>query len=151
MFQTRAAHFCFGLDRTKNVVLICRSGIALRVATAPWPAALKWDTCFVKRGVYFARPRSLGWVSPLLCQRSLSYINMGVFQRPLTLILLQKYRDTNGTRIVIQIGGVYTTLCQEEGIVLQKYRARNGRCIAMLFRSIGVRGRFGPPEKALGH
>ena len=36
---------------------------------------------------------------------------LGVFQRPLTLILLQKYRDTNGRRIVIQIGGVYTTFC----------------------------------------
>ena len=31
----------------------------------------------------------------------------GVFQRPLTIIILQKYRDTNGRRIVIQIGGVY--------------------------------------------
>ena len=39
---------------------------------------------------------------------------LGVFQRPLTLILLQKYRDTNGRRIVIQIGGVYTTFCQKE-------------------------------------
>ena len=28
---------------------------------------------------------------------------LGVFPRPLTLILLQKYRDTNGRRIVIQI------------------------------------------------
>ena len=46
---------------------------------------------------------------------------LGVFQRPLTLILPQKYRDTNGSRIVIQIGGVYTTVCQEEGILLQKY------------------------------
>ena len=27
-------------------------------------------------------------------------------QRPLTLVLLQKYRDTNGRRIVLQIGGV---------------------------------------------
>ena len=69
-----------------------------------------------------------------------------MFQRPLTLILLQKYRDTNGRRIVIQIGGVYTTFCQEEGILLQKYRDRNGRCIAILFKSIGVRGRFDSPE-----
>ena len=59
-----------------------------------------------------------------------------------TLTLLQKYRDTNGRRIVIQIGGVYTTFFQEEGILLQKYRDRNGRCIAMLFRSIGVRGQL---------
>ena len=42
---------------------------------------------------------------------------LGVFQRPLTLILLQKYRDTNGRRIAIQIGGVYTTLSQGEGIL----------------------------------
>ena len=65
------------------------------------------------------------------------------------LILLQKYRDTNGRRIVIQIGGAYTTFCQEEGILLQKYRDRNGRCIAILFKSIGVRGRFDSPDKKL--
>ena len=41
---------------------------------------------------------------------------------------------------MIQIGGVYTTLCQEKGIFLQKYRDKNGRCIATLFKSIGVRG-----------
>ena len=39
--------------------------------------------------------------------------NLGVFQRPLTLILLQ-------------IGGVYTTFCQEEGILLQKYAIEMG-------------------------
>ena len=37
------------------------------------------------------------------------------------LILLQKHRDTNGSRIVIQVGGVYTTFCQEGGILLQKH------------------------------
>ena len=42
-----------------------------------------------------------------------------------------------GSRIVIQIGGVYPTFCREEGILLQKYRDRNGRCIAILFKSIG--------------
>ena len=71
---------------------------------------------------------------------------LGVSQRPLTLILLQQYRDTNGRRIVIQIGGVYSTFCQKEGILLQKYRDRNGRCIAILFKNIGVRGRFDSPE-----
>ena len=35
---------------------------------------------------------------------------LGLFQRPLTLILRQEYRDTSGSRIVIQIGGAYTTL-----------------------------------------
>ena len=48
---------------------------------------------------------------------------------------------------MVQIGGVYTTLCHEEGILLQKYRDRNGRCVAILFKSIGVRGRFDSPEK----
>ena len=70
----------------------------------------------------------------------------GGVQRPLTLILLQKYRDTNGRRIVIKIGGVYTTFCQEEGMLLQKYRDRNRRCILILFKSIGVRGRLDSPE-----
>ena len=72
--------------------------------------------------------------------------SLAVSQRPLTLILLQKYGDTNGRRIVIQIGGVYTSFCQEEGILLQKYHDRNGRCIATLFKSIGVGGPFDPPE-----
>ena len=60
-----------------------------------------------------------------------------MFQRPIRCVpttpdpnKMQKYRDTNGSRIVIQIGGVYTTFCQEEGILLEKYRDRNGRCIA---------------------
>ena len=47
---------------------------------------------------------------------------------------------------MIQIGGVYTNFCSEEGILLQKYRDRNGRCIAILFKSIGVRGRFDSPD-----
>ena len=57
-----------------------------------------------------------------------------------------KYRDTNGRRIEIQIGGIYTTLCQENGIFLQKYRGGNGRCIAKLFKSIGVGVRCDSPE-----
>ena len=52
-----------------------------------------------------------------------------------------KHRDTNGRRIVIQIGGVNTTFCQEEGILLPKCCDRSGRCIAILFNSIRVRGR----------
>ena len=47
---------------------------------------------------------------------------------------------------MIQIGGVYIAFCQEKGILVQKYRDRNGRYIAMLFRSIGIRGRFDSPE-----
>ena len=34
---------------------------------------------------------------------------LAVSQQPLTLTLMEKYRDTNGSHIVIQIGGVYTT------------------------------------------
>ena len=76
---------------------------------------------------------------------------LGVFQRPLTLTLLQAYHDINASPVVIQIGGVYTTFCQEEGILLQKYRDRNGRCSATLFKSIGVGGRFDSPECVRAH
>ena len=44
------------------------------------------------------------------------------------------------------IGGVYTTFCQEEGMLLQKYYEINGRCIAMGFNNIRVRGRFDSPD-----
>ena len=73
--------------------------------------------------------------------------DLEAFQRPLTLILLQKYRDRHGSHVMIQIGGVYTTFCQEEGILLQKHRDTNGRCITILFKCIGVRGRFDSPER----
>ena len=46
---------------------------------------------------------------------------------------------------MIQIGGVCTTFWQE-GIHLQKHRDRNGNGIAILSKSIGVRGRFDSPE-----
>ena len=41
---------------------------------------------------------------------------------------------------MIQSGDVHTqsTFCQEEVILLRKYRDRNGGCIAILFKSIGV-------------
>ena len=52
---------------------------------------------------------------------------------------------------MIQIGGVYITVCQREGILLQKYSDRNGTYIAILFTSTGVRGRFDSPDlKRLG-
>ena len=78
----------------------------------------------------------------LSCDLKLRPQIMGVFRRPLTLILLQKYGDTNGSRIVIQIGGVYATFCPEKGIILQKCHDRGGRCIAVLFKGIRVRDRF---------
>ena len=37
---------------------------------------------------------------------------------PKLVILLQKHRDTNGRRTAIQIGGVYTLICQQEGILI---------------------------------
>ena len=71
---------------------------------------------------------------------------LGVFQRPLTLILPKKYRDTNGSRIVIQIGGVYTTFCHREGILWQKYAIEMGGVSRYFFTCIGVRGRFDSPD-----
>ena len=62
---------------------------------------------------------------------------LGVSQRPLTLILPQKYRDTNGRRIVIQIGGVYTTFCHREGIHLQKYAIEMGGVSRYFFHVLG--------------
>ena len=50
----------------------------------------------------------------------------------------EAYRDTNWWCIYY--------FCQEGGILLQKYRDRNGRCIAVLFKSIGVRGWFDSPD-----
>ena len=46
---------------------------------------------------------------------------------------------------MIQVG-VCTTFCQEDGMLLQKYRDRNERCIAILHNNIGVGGRFDSPE-----
>ena len=85
-------------------------------------------------------------VSNLNAERSsnlcaLGFTLLGGVPTTPTLILLKKHRDTNGRCTVIPLGGVYTTFCQAEGILLQKYRDRNGRCIAILFKSIGARGR----------
>ena len=51
---------------------------------------------------------------------------------------------------MIQGGGVYATFCQEEeGMLLQKYHDRRGRCITILFnKSIGVGGRCDSPDLA---
>ena len=54
----------------------------------------------------------------------------------------EAYRDTNWWCI-------YYVL-RRWGILLQKYRNRNGRCIAILFESIGVRGRFDSPDRSTG-
>ena len=104
--------------------------------------AEKRDANLAKRFTYVCVSRGNGHKTFHTPKIILPQLKDGVFQQPLTLILLQKYRDTNGSHLVIQIGGVYTTFCQEEGILLQKYRDTNGRCIAILFKSIEVRGRF---------
>ena len=51
---------------------------------------------------------------------------------------LEAYRDANWWCIYYFL--------PSRGILLQKYRDRNGRCIAILFKSIGVRGRFDSPD-----
>ena len=38
------------------------------------------------------------------------------------------------------------SFCQEGGILLQKYRDRNGSCATILFKGMGVRGRFDSPD-----
>ena len=102
-------------------------------STSDFPTCITWELQVGKLVLYllYMRPQ----------QKPETYVGkskflpyQGVSQRPLTLILLQTCRDTNGRHMVIQIGGVYTTFCQEEGIRLQKYRDRNGRGIAILFK-----------------
>ena len=41
----------------------------------------------------------------------------------------------------MQNGGAYTSSNQQEGILLQRSRDTDGRCIVILFKSIAVRGR----------
>ena len=59
------------------------------------------------------------WVATFAFTIDFDVLFLRAFQRPLTLMLLQEFRDRNGSRIVIQIG-VYTTFCQEADIVLRK-------------------------------
>ena len=80
--------------------------------------------------------------------------SLGVFQRPLTLILLQKQRDTNGRRIVIQIGGVYTTLCQEKGILcksiaIEMWGRAKGAAKASCGETVVQKGVFGESVSSL--
>ena len=55
--------------------------------------------------------------------------NLWVFQRPLTPMLLQRYRDTNGSRIAIQIGGVYTLLSAKRRAYFCKSIAKGVGCV----------------------
>ena len=72
----------------------------------------------------------------------------GCSSDPLTLILLQKYREITGSRIWIQIGAS-SAFCQEEGILFQKYRVEMGGVSRYFLKIIGVRGRCDSPEVKL--
>ena len=50
---------------------------------------------------------------------------------------------------MIQIGDVYTTFCQREGIHLQKYAIEMGGVSRYFFTCIGVRGRCDSPKKSI--
>ena len=72
-------------------------------------------------------PKTQIW--PLLSScRLCTQSSLGVSQWPLALFLLQKYRDPNGRRIVIQIqiSAVYTTFRQEEGILFKNIAIEMG-------------------------
>ena len=126
---------------------LCSSDPGHRQKWRKWPVSLRQNHRLPKT------PFSPPWEKLInsLHTRGVYRRKSGVFQRAFNLILVQKHRDTNGSCIVIQIGGVHATFCQEEGVVLQKYHDRNGRCIAILFKNIGVRGRFDFPEKSKGY
>ena len=47
---------------------------------------------------------------------------------------------------MIQIGGVYTTLCHEKGILCKSIVKEMGGVSRQLFKNIGVRGRFDSPD-----
>ena len=83
-------------------------------------------------------------IQPMPTKPGQKRLQLRVLQRPLTLILLQQLRDTNGRRIVIQVGGVYTTFFQVLGILCKNIAIEMGR-VSILFKSIGVRGRFDSP------
>ena len=55
--------------------------------------------------------------APNMCQ-------LGVFERPLTLRLLQKRCGTNGSHIVIQTGGAYSTFCKGETYICKTSRQK---------------------------
>ena len=80
-------------------------------------------------------PLCLGWFSLLIS---------GVFQWPLTLIVLQKYRDTNGRRIVIQ--SVWWRWCiyflPRGGHTSVKVSRSKWEVYHDTFQSIGFTGRF---------
>ena len=62
---------------------------------------------------------------------------LGVFQRPLTLILLQKHRDRSGSHIVIQIGGVYTTVWQKRAYCCKSITIEMGGVLRYFSKVLG--------------
>ena len=73
-------------------------------SSVSWVAKLKGDknSEWKLSNGWSRSQREIELLLPAGNEWSRSYL--GVFRRPLTLILLQKGRDTNGRRIVIQIG-----------------------------------------------
>ena len=89
-----------------------------------------------KEGMRNVCPRFV-FASALACVFASGVACACQLQRALTLILLQKCCDTNRRRIVLQIGGVYTTFYHEVGILLQqKYRDRSGRVYCDTFPKV---------------
>ena len=68
----------------------------------------------------------------------LNFLEM--FQRPLTLILLQRHRDINRRRSLMQSGDAHMTYNQLEGIVMPEHRDTSGRCIANACRKCSDQG-----------
>ena len=62
---------------------------------------------------------------------------LGVFQRPLTLILLQKYHDTNKRGIVRQIGRAYTLSAKRRAYICKSIAIETGVVSRYFFEILG--------------
>ena len=90
----------------------------------PWPSS----PCFFR----FACLSLLSF--PLLS-------HLGVLQRPLTLRLPQKHRDANGSCIMIQIAGLYTAFCQEEGTASARKWLQMNTCNVLSLSLLSWKGK----------
>ena len=70
-------------------------------------------------------------------------VTLGVLQRLLTLIF---HRDTDGSRIVLQMGGVCTTLRQDEGMLCKSIAIGMGGVSRYFSKVLGSWGRFDSPD-----
>ena len=127
-------------ERPLTLILMCKSGCRRRRSAK---GARSFFFVFGTRSVTF---------------RSLFLMLLSLFSRlccqtPFVGLLLQqgeqKHSDTNGEPYHDISGGVDATFSQEEGILLRKYRNRNGKCVTLLLKCIGVRGQFDSPEHGL--